>query len=182
MAGSREDTRWSVQGMTALVTGGTKGLGFAVVEELAKLGARVHTCARNESQLKECLRVWESKGFQVTGSVCDLTSRAQRENLMTEVSTLFNGKLNILVNNVGTNIRKSTVEFTADDYSFLMSTNLESAYHTCQLAHPLLKSSGSGSIVFLSSVAGVVSLSVGSIYGATKGNFFCPPLLSGFFN
>ncbi|XP_038706373.1 tropinone reductase homolog At2g29170-like [Tripterygium wilfordii] len=169
MAGSREDTRWSVQGMTALVTGGTKGLGFAVVEELAKLGARVHTCARNESQLKECLRVWESKGFQVTGSVCDLTSRAQRENLMTEVSTLFNGKLNILVNNVGTNIRKSTVEFTADDYSFLMSTNLESAYHTCQLAHPLLKSSGSGSIVFLSSVAGVVSLSVGSIYGATKG-------------
>ena len=50
-----------------------------------------------------------------------------------------------------------------------MATNLESAYHMCQLAHPLLKASGEGSIVFISSVAGVVSVDVGTPYCATKG-------------
>lgn len=50
-----------------------------------------------------------------------------------------------------------------------MATNLESAYHLSQLAHPLLKSSGMGSIVFMSSVAGLVSVGVGSVYAATKG-------------
>lgn len=74
------------------------------------------------------------------------------------------------VNNVGTNRRKPTTEYSADDYSFIMSTNLESAYHLCQLAHPLLKASGLASIVFISSVSGVVGISSGSVYGMTKGN------------
>ncbi|XP_021814292.1 tropinone reductase homolog At2g29290-like isoform X1 [Prunus avium] len=166
---SSREKRWSLQGLTALVTGGTKGIGYAIVEELAGLGATIHTCARNEVELNDCLRQWGKKGFQVTGSVCDVVSRTQREELINKVSSLFDGKLNILINNVGTNIAKPTTEYTAEDYTFLMSTNLESAYHLCQLAHPLLKASGAGNIVFLSSVAGVVSVEVGSIYSATKG-------------
>ncbi|KAF5446856.1 hypothetical protein F2P56_032454 [Juglans regia] len=161
--------RWSLQGTTALVTGGSKGIGYAIVEELAALGASVHTCSRNEAELNECLRGWEKKGFRVTGSVCDLVSRPQREELMKTVSHHFEGKLNILVNNVGTNIKKSTVETTAEDFSFIVTTNLESSYHMCQLAHPLLKASGGGSIVFISSVGGHVSISTGSVYEASKG-------------
>ncbi|XP_050237743.1 tropinone reductase homolog At1g07440-like [Mercurialis annua] len=166
---SGHQKRWSLHGKTALVTGGTKGLGYAIVEELAGFGATVHTCSRNEAELKECLDDWKMKGFQVTGSVCDVTSRSQRERLIETVSSQFDAKLDILINNVGTNIKKPTLEFTAEDYSFLMSTNLESAYHFSQLAHPLLHNSGAGSIIFMSSVAGVVSVAVGSIYGATKG-------------
>ncbi|KAL6275784.1 hypothetical protein ACE6H2_019385 [Prunus campanulata] len=166
---SSREKRWSLQGLTALVTGGTKGIGYAIVEELAGLGATIHTCARNEVDLNDCLSQWGKKRFQVTGSVCDVVSKTQREELINKVSSLFDGKLNILINNVGTNIAKPTTEYTAEDYTFLMSTNLESAYHLCQLAHPLLKASGAGSIVFLSSVAGVVSVEVGSIYSATKG-------------
>ena len=71
---------------------------------------------------------------------------------------------------MGTNIWKPTVDYTAEEFSTVMTTNLESAYHLCQLAHPLLKSSGVGSIVCISSIAGVVALNVGSIYGASKGN------------
>ncbi|XP_050290453.1 tropinone reductase homolog At2g29150-like isoform X3 [Quercus robur] len=172
---AREETgnrgsRWSLQGMTALVTGGTKGIGYAVVEELASLGATVHTCSRNEAQLNECLHEWNMKGFRVTGSICDAVSRTQREELMSTVSYMFNGKLNILINNVGTATLKPTLEYTAEDFSFLISTNLESAYHMCQLAYPLLKASEAGSIVFISSVAGVVATSTGgSIYSAAKG-------------
>ncbi|XP_019056538.1 PREDICTED: tropinone reductase homolog At2g29330-like [Tarenaya hassleriana] len=73
------------------------------------------------------------------------------------------------INNVGTNIVKPTVEYTAEDFSFLMATNFESAYNLCQMAHPLLKASGYGSIVFMSSAAGIQSSNVGSIYSATKG-------------
>ncbi|XP_010542632.1 PREDICTED: tropinone reductase homolog At1g07450 [Tarenaya hassleriana] len=163
------DNRWSLRGMTALVTGGTKGIGQAVVEELAGFGAKIHTCARDEALLNRCLREWQSKGFQVTGSVCDLSSRPERQRLMQDVSSQFHGKLNILINNVGTFILKPAVECTEEDFSISMATNLESAYHLCQLGHPLLKASGYGSIVFISSASGVVSALNTSIYGPTKG-------------
>ncbi|KAL6644771.1 hypothetical protein ACP70R_016379 [Stipagrostis hirtigluma subsp. patula] len=175
-----------------------KLLQHAVVEELAALGVVVHTCSRKVAELSERLKEWEAKGFRVTGSVCDLSVRDQRERLLRDFADRFGGKLDILgylkdvvawsekwrywkviedldggitikVNNVGTNIRKPTTEFSAEEYSFLMATNLESTYHLCQIAYPLLKLSGSGSIVFISSVAGVVGTLGGTIYAMTKG-------------
>ncbi|XXG66336.1 hypothetical protein AAC387_Pa05g3839 [Persea americana] len=166
---SKKGGRWSLNGATALVTGGTRGIGHAVVEELAEMGACIHTCSRNETELDRCLQQWEGLGFRVTGSVCDLSSRPQREQLMEKVSSIFGGKLNILINNVGTNIRKPTIDYTDEDFTRVMTTNFESAYHLVQLAHPLLKASGMGSIVSISSVAGVVAIRSGTIYAATKG-------------
>ncbi|KAJ4824385.1 hypothetical protein Tsubulata_026328 [Turnera subulata] len=165
---SYDSSRWSLHGMTALVTGGTRGIGNAIVMELAGLGARVHTCSRNEAELNQCLNDWKAKGFLVTGSVCDASSVEQRQKLIQEVGSLFSGKLNIVVNNVGTNIRKPTIEYTSEELTKLMVTNFESSYHLCQLAYPLLKASGAGSIVFISSVAGQFHISSGSVYGATK--------------
>lgn len=165
---SRKTGRWSLEGMTALVTGGTRGIGNAVVEELAALGAAVYTCSRKESELNDRLKKWEELGLRVSGSICDLSVREQRVDLIQKVSSAFDGKLNILINNVGTNIRKPTVDYSEEDYSFIMNTNFDSAFHMCQLAHPILKASGVGSIVFISSVAGVVAISSGVIYAATK--------------
>nr|CAB3490471.1 unnamed protein product [Digitaria exilis] len=88
--------RWSLAGATALVTGGSKGIGHAIVEELAGLGARVHTCARNAAELEECRRRWADKGFTVTVSICDVGVRADREKLMAVVNDTFAGKLDIL--------------------------------------------------------------------------------------
>ncbi|CAN6581289.1 hypothetical protein ACFX13_033473 [Malus domestica] len=161
--------RWSLKGMTALVTGGTKGIGYAIVEELAGLGATVHTCARNEAQIVERLQEWEDKGFKVTGSVCDLTCKAQRENLIKTVSCIFNGKLNILVNNAAICTLRSTADYTLEDFSGMMGTNVESPYHLSQLAYPLLKASEDASIVFVSSIAGLKALPRLSAYAATKG-------------
>lgn len=67
------------------------------MEELAGLGATVHTCSRNEAEINTCLDEWRNKGFQVTGSVSDVSSPQEREKLIQIVSTMFNGKLNILV-------------------------------------------------------------------------------------
>ncbi|KAM1126098.1 hypothetical protein ACFX2B_040821 [Malus domestica] len=71
-------------------------------------------------------------------------------------------------NNVGTNIRKPTTEYTSEEYSSLIATNLESTYHLSQLV-PLLKASGQGSIVFISSAAGMADIGSGTIYAVSKG-------------
>ncbi|KAK1323740.1 hypothetical protein QJS10_CPA02g00242 [Acorus calamus] len=161
--------RWSLHGMTALVTGGTRGIGHAIAEELVGHGASVHTCARNETDLNQCLQRWKDLGSQVTGSVCDVSSRADREKLMEMTSSIFHGKLNILVNNAGTAIFKRAEDQTAEDFSSIMATNFESAFHLSQLAHPLLKASGGGTIIFISSIAGTVAGPQLSVYAATKG-------------
>ncbi|KAK7404532.1 hypothetical protein VNO78_05484 [Psophocarpus tetragonolobus] len=166
---TQQQHRWNLEGMTALVTGGTRGIGHAIVEELSGFGARVHTCARNEHDLTKCLHKWNDSGFDVTASVCDISLPHQREALMDSVSSLFHSKLNILINNVGTNIRKPVTDFSSADFSTLIDTNLGSVFHLCQLAYPLLKASGMASVVFVSSVSGFVSLKSMSVQGATKG-------------
>ncbi|KAG6433808.1 hypothetical protein SASPL_105425 [Salvia splendens] len=166
---SNTQKRWSLHGMTALVTGGTKGIGFAIVEELAEFGATIYTCSRNGPELNERLKEWDAKGFKVKGSVCDLTSKTQREELIKNVSIEFDGKLNILINNAGISLLKHACDHTAEDFDGIMSMNLESPYHVSQLAYPLLKASGSANIVFISSAAGGFALPAMSAYAASKG-------------
>ncbi|KAG6596396.1 hypothetical protein SDJN03_09576, partial [Cucurbita argyrosperma subsp. sororia] len=168
MANTDRDQRWSLQGMTALVTGGTHGIGRATVEELAAFGATVHTCSRSQGDLDKCLKEWEEMGFNVSGSVCDVHSREQRMQLMETVSSLFNGSLNILVNNAGTWAYHNSQDVTEEELSSVMSTNFEASFHFSQLAHPLMKASGNGSIVFMSSVAGSMSLPLSTAYAASK--------------
>uniref|UniRef100_A0A3P6AAE4 3-oxoacyl-[acyl-carrier-protein] reductase n=1 Tax=Brassica oleracea TaxID=3712 RepID=A0A3P6AAE4_BRAOL len=117
------DKRWSLQGMTALVTGGAGGIGHAIVDELSAFGARIHVCDISETLLSQSLSEWEKKGFQVSGSVCDVTSRPERETLIQTVSSLFDGKLNILVNNVGGLREKPTTEYGSDDFTFHILIN-----------------------------------------------------------
>ncbi|VAH96671.1 unnamed protein product [Triticum turgidum subsp. durum] len=168
--GSREE-RWSLAGATALVTGGSKGIGHAIVEELAGFGARVHTCSRNAAELEECRRLWEEKNLRVTVSVCDVLVRAQREKLMETVRQTFDGKLDILVNNAGQFWFKPADECTAEDFSNLMTTNLEASFHLSQLARPLLihaSIAGGGSIINMSSIGGSIAFVGSTIYAITK--------------
>ncbi|CAD6344003.1 unnamed protein product [Miscanthus lutarioriparius] len=170
-SGSRQE-RWSLVGATALVTGGSKGIGHGVVEELAGFGARVHTCARNAAELEESRRRWAEKGLVVTVSVCDVSVPADREKLMHTVKATFDGKLDILVNNAGQVFFKPAAECTAEDYSHVMATNLESSFHLCQLAHPLLvraSVAGGGSVVHISSIASYLGYPGLVLYCISKG-------------
>nr|GLL38682.1 tropinone reductase homolog [Ipomoea trifida] len=162
------DGRWSLKGMNALVTGGTRGIGYAIVEELASFGATVYTCSRKQEDLDKCFQDWKNKGYKVTGSVCDLSSRPQRQQLIEKVADCFDGKLHILVNNAGTTITKQATDFNSEDYSVIMNTNFEASYHLSQLSHPLLKATGHGSIVFISSVAGLLAVPFNSLYSGSK--------------
>ncbi|CAN6362788.1 unnamed protein product [Urochloa humidicola] len=92
-----EPGRWSLQGKKALVTGGTHGIGRSVVEELVALGATVYTCSWEEEVLGQCLKEWEARGVPVTGSVCDVSVHDQRQRLIRDVTSSFDGNLDILV-------------------------------------------------------------------------------------
>ncbi|EPS66466.1 hypothetical protein M569_08306, partial [Genlisea aurea] len=161
--------RWSLKGMNALVTGGSKGIGYAIVEELAGLGARVHTCARDEKALNQSQQEWKAKGFEVSFTVCDLSSKPQRQHLVDAVASLFDGNLHILVSNSPYPRGSAVQDLDERDFGEFMGINLEAPYHISQLVHPLLKASGKGSVVFISSVAGGVGLPGLSLYSASKG-------------
>ncbi|KAJ3704146.1 hypothetical protein LUZ61_007851 [Rhynchospora tenuis] len=168
MESRRKEERWSLEGKTALVTGGSKGIGRGIVEELAGFGVRVHTCT-NEHNLNDLIDEWRSQNLLVTGTVCDVTSRTDREKLMEEVSSIFEGKLDILVNNVGGGSIKPAIEITAEDYSSCMALNFEACFHLSQLAYPLLKASRRGNVVSISSIGGIRGVPGSAHYGSAKG-------------
>ncbi|XP_047054107.1 noroxomaritidine/norcraugsodine reductase-like [Lolium rigidum] len=171
-SGMSREERWSLAGKTALVTGGTKGIGRAIVEELAGFGVRVHTCSRSDADVQERLRGWDAdvdagrlRG-RVTASACDVSVRADREALVAAARAELGGRLDILVNNAGQTFFSEVAGTKAEDYARLMATNLESCFHLAQLAHPLLL--GGGVVVNVSSIGGILGYPQLSVYSATK--------------
>ncbi|NEM98779.1 SDR family oxidoreductase [Pontibacter burrus] len=156
--------RWSLAGFRAIVTGGSKGIGEATVKELTDMGAEVLAVARNPEVLQQLA---ESFPKQLHTLVADVSTPDGRTDLYAWVQQNW-GSLDILVNNVGTNIRKPTADYSSDEYDFIMNTNLRSAYELNRLFYPLLAKSGKGSIVHVTSVAGLTHVRTGSIYGMTK--------------
>eukprot|EP00904_Undaria_pinnatifida_P005626 jgi/Undpi1/2193/HiC_scaffold_12.g05579.m1 len=175
--GAERRARWSLEGKTALVTGGTKGIGKAIVEELACLGASVLTCSRTPADITACLEEWKRKGLNVHATTADVTTAEGREALVKEADKHFDGLLNILVNNVGTSLRKDSLDFTPKEYASIMDTNLTSLFLLTQLVHPLLKAAaakkgaredGGSSIVNISSASGIIAVKTGTPYAASK--------------
>eukprot|EP00013_Stygamoeba_regulata_P006578 CAMPEP_0177640834 /NCGR_PEP_ID=MMETSP0447-20121125/6751_1 /TAXON_ID=0 /ORGANISM="Stygamoeba regulata, Strain BSH-02190019" /LENGTH=263 /DNA_ID=CAMNT_0019142925 /DNA_START=51 /DNA_END=842 /DNA_ORIENTATION=- len=166
--------RWTLDGRHAIVTGATKGIGLAVSEELLTLGASVLVCSRSQKDLDALAAQWRDK-FEASRIHCieaDLSTSQGREKLVATATDVFGGRLDILINNVGTNIRKETADFTDADYAALLNTNVTSFFDLSKRCYPLLTqstASGGASVVNISSVAGLVSVASGSIYGLTKG-------------
>jgi Tropinone reductase 1 len=161
------NNRWNLKGKKCLITGGTKGIGKAIVQEFLNLGAEVFLVARNWEDLDRLAEELLQKKFTVKILAADVSKSEDRKNLLNAIQESW-GELDILVNNVGTNIRKKIPEYSEQEYMSIMSTNLTSAFHLSQLLYPLLKKSGEASLVNVSSVAGLTHLRTGVVYGMTK--------------
>ncbi len=157
---------WSLDGKKALITGATKGIGKAVLGSFLERGAEVYIIARSSAGVQEVLKEYRNS-YPVEGHAMDVTSSDQRRKLIKTLDARWN-KLDILVNNVGMNIRKKAHEYEEDEVSLILETNLRSAFELSRLAYPLLKKAGSGSLVNISSVAGLSHLRTGVVYGMTK--------------
>jgi Tropinone reductase 1 len=161
------ESRWRLDGRKALITGGSRGIGLAIAREMLERGAQVILVARVEKNLLKTIDKLQQDYQSVTGLAADVSQEMGRRTIM---ELLENEKtpLDILVNNVGTNIRKKTIEYSPDEYEFILKTNLTSAFDMCRKVYPWLKSSGSGSVVNISSVAGLIHMRTGSPYAMTK--------------
>ena len=159
------NNRWNLQNKKALITGGTKGIGKAIVKELIDLGAEVIVAARNKSEFTILKN--EIRTDKISFIKADVSKLKDIEHIISEVENKWDS-LDILVNNVGTNIRKKTVEYSSQEYDQILNTNLRSAFELSRLAYPLLKKSEQGNVVNISSVAGQTHVRTGAIYGMTK--------------
>ncbi|GAB4005929.1 SDR family oxidoreductase [Spirosoma sp. KCTC 42546] len=159
---------WSLSGQRALVTGGTKGIGEAIVRQFLDLGASVFIIARDNELLQQQLTDYQQQGHTVDGLAADVSQPGTAVQIMEIVQKKW-GHLDILINNAGTNIRKPTAEYSPAEYDYILNTNLRSAYEMSQAAYLLLKaSSKGGKLVMVSSVSGLAHTSSGSLYGMTK--------------
>ncbi len=158
--------RWSLEGHNVLVTGATRGIGAAIVEEFLALGARVMFVARSKRDVAVRESEWRDRGFDARGVVADVAAPQGRAELVEQVSA-WADRLEALVNNVGTNIRKPASGYSEDEIDTVFRNNLESAFHVSRLCRPLL-SGGHGSIVNMASVAGLTHICTGAPYAMTK--------------
>ncbi|MBF9253577.1 SDR family oxidoreductase [Pontibacter sp. 172403-2] len=156
--------KWLLTGKKAVVTGGSKGIGEAVVKEFLELGAEVLAVARKQEDL-DILQANATGKLSVLAA--DVSKPEGRASLVSQVQETW-GQLDILVNNAGTNIRKPSVDYTADEFDFIMNTNLRSAFELNRALFPLLQASEQGNVVHVTSVAGLMHVRTGSIYGMTK--------------
>ncbi len=159
--------KWSLKGLTAVVTGGTKGIGKAIVEEFASLGAEVFIVARTEDDIQKLVENLKQKNHTVYGIRADVSKEEDRLKIIDFVKQTA-GKLDILVNNAGTNFRKPSADYTTDEIIELTNINYIAAYRLSALALPLLKESQHASIVNIGSVAGQVFIGSGVPYSAAK--------------
>ena len=149
-----------------MVTGGTRGIGLATVIELLELGASVVTAGRELEDLDpRLIAARDAERLTLVG--CDLATAAGRAALIAAIPDSWDA-LDMLVNNVGTNVRARSLDVSDDDYRRILDTNVTCAWELARALHPRLAASGRGAIVNVGSVAGQVSVGTGAVYAMSK--------------
>ena len=146
-------SHWRLEGRVALVTGGTRGIGRAVADELAALGAKVIAVARGKVD-----------GFPHEVICGDVTSAADRKQIVEHIT----GPLHVLVHNAGTNVRGPLISYDDATIERLIALNLTSPLLLSRDLHARLKQAGDASVIHVGSVAGHLALPTGVAYAAAK--------------
>lgn len=142
-----------LNGKIAIVTGGTRGIGYAIAESLLTAGARVFICGRDAVSVSSAVARLSELG-DAAGGYCDIRDELQVRSLLDDCDRVFGG-IDILVNNAGVGIMRKTVEeITPDEFRQTIETNLLGTYYACHYAIPMMKSRGGGYIINISSLAG----------------------------
>jgi NAD(P)-dependent dehydrogenase (short-subunit alcohol dehydrogenase family) len=161
----------NLKGRNALVTGASKGLGRAMALALAKNGARVALVSRDREKLQSVAREIGEAGASAGGGadvfVADITQEDQVARVEKEVADKV-GKVQILINNAGMNLRKNITDFTLEEWRSVQDTNLTSVFLMCRAFVPHMKGSGYGRILNMTSIMAHVSMPQRTAYSSTK--------------
>jgi NAD(P)-dependent dehydrogenase (short-subunit alcohol dehydrogenase family) len=156
-----------LEGKAALITGASKGLGKAMALALAEAGARLALVSRNLELLNETAGAVRQLGAEAAVFAADVTDETQVLRLEKAVAGRF-GKVQILVNNAGMNLRKPVTDFTLAEWRQVMDTNLNSVFLMCRSFVPQMRGQGYGRILNLTSIMSHVALPGRTAYAASK--------------
>jgi NAD(P)-dependent dehydrogenase (short-subunit alcohol dehydrogenase family) len=150
----------------AVVTGGSRGIGFAIARALVNGGCRVAITARNPGELERAANALGGND-RVHAVAADVREPNQAARAMDETVRRFGG-LDILVNNAGVGRFANVADMSADDWRQVIDTNLSGVFYCCHAAIPHLRRRGGGWIINISSLAGKSAFSGGAAYCASK--------------
>lgn len=161
-------------GKTAVVTGGSRGLGYGMALALAQAGSNVVVVSRKEADAAAAAREIEKaageagSAARAVGLETDVTSILGINGMVERTAREF-GRLDIMVNNAGTAITKKALDITEEDWDRVLDTNLKGVFFCCQAAGRIMAAQGKGKIINIASVAGAVGDVSVSPYCAAKG-------------
>jgi 3-oxoacyl-[acyl-carrier protein] reductase len=156
------------KGKTAVVTGGTRGIGRAIAEALVTEGMNVCISARTMEDVQQAVRELEGLGGGgATGMACDVRSAEEVEALVAHAVEEFGG-LEVLVNNAGVGVFKPVEEMTPEEFRAVLETNLFGVFYACHAAIPEMRRRGGGYIINISSLAGANPHPRMAAYNASK--------------
>lgn len=161
--------QFDLSGKAAIITGGSKGLGLAMAAGLASAGARLLLVNRNADEGTAAAReLSEQFGTEVLSFAADITSPEQTQAMTGAALDAF-GRIDILINSAGINIRGPIDELSPADFNRVMDVNVTGTWLCCRAVTPAMKKAGTGRIINLASTLGLVGLANRTPYTASKG-------------
>lgn len=161
--------QFDLSGKVAIITGGSKGLGLAMAAGLASAGAQIMIVNRNAEEGKAAAEgLSEEYGIKAISFAADITDEARTEAMAKTAMDTF-GRIDILINSAGINIRGGIDDLTQDDFNKVMSINVNGIWLCCKAVTPYMKQQKRGSIINLASTLGLVGLANRTPYTASKG-------------
>ena len=159
---------FDLTGRVAIMTGAGRGLGRTMALGLAAAGADLALASRTASELESLVEEVQALGRRAIAVPTDVTSPDACEALVEAAITRL-GRLDIMVNNAGTNVRKSALDITPDEYDFVIETNLKGYFNGARAAGRHFVAQGSGKVINISSILGSVALPNQAAYASSKG-------------
>lgn len=154
---------FDLTGKTAIVTGGSRGIGKEMAEGLAEAGANLMLCARRVEWLDETVKEFQDKGFSVVGKTCDVAKPDEVEAVVNKTVETF-GSLDILINNAGISWGAMPEDMPLEQWRKVLDVNLTGCFLFAQAAGREMLKQNSGSIINIASIAGLTSSANGPFY------------------
>jgi 2-deoxy-D-gluconate 3-dehydrogenase len=159
---------FDLKGRVAIVTGGNGGIGLGMARGLATAGASIVIAGRNAEKSRAAAAELARLGVETLPVSVDVTDEAAVGRLVQAALGRF-GRIDVLVNNAGTNIRKALHEYSLDEWHRVMNTNLTSAFLCSRAVYPAMKATGRGKVINIGSMMSIFGASFSPAYGASKG-------------
>jgi len=159
---------FDLKGRVAVVTGGNGGIGLGMAQGLASCGADVLLAGRNAAKAESALASLATHGGRAAFIATDVTHKQACLDLVAETVRRF-GRLDILINNAGTSVRKMPQDYTEEEWHHVLDTNLTSAFLCSQAAYPAMKQAGRGKMINIGSMMSLFGAPYATPYAASKG-------------